>query len=221
MKTQLDFACEAVNQLCKSLAEQICEEIKNNDGIDFTEVKYGGATIDPTVLINAKLAKAVVGMDSAVDVEQKEKNLISLLITKHANKILKSAIQQVKQDAELQATVDLAKEKAKDPEVKRKRRVKIESAPVSVTSSFETVDTADSVVPESDATVAAVIEASQFVDTLSNQQQDVKDPFEAVLATDVTKTVEKKEIPKFDSMEDFLQAEKLKALAALSEDKLL
>ena len=196
--------CSSIKTLCDDLCAALTSHITENGASDFVTKSYGGSDIDPVVIMNSRIVNCLENLQAPdADFSAIESELIKLLIMKRSGLHLSKALMEVTEEkerlaAEQEQNAKLVKKIVADPEVKvrRQRRKKTASDVFVDSGTFNYLD----------------------VDTVSDDNQCtlvVDDPFTEIKAkeTDVVAPA-----PAPQTMEEFLQAEKLKALQALSDD---
>ena len=119
-KTETDVSVQndCIRMACANLAESLVEKNTEAQGRAFSGTVYGGKVLDPVVLLDFLVADKIRDLQGS--------DLLGLLVMKRAFVLFCKSVRESIKAARNKELVERAREVAKDPEVKKLRKRRIE-----------------------------------------------------------------------------------------------
>jgi len=214
-KSTASYINDAIRSLCKETGESLMCYVSDNSGDDFKVKRYGGVDIDPIIVFNSKIAKIVESLVDGDPIKEDdlERELLRLLILKRSGKIFAKALKEAEEEK-----VKLAKEESK----LAKKMAQISNDVKKVTNNPEVKKRRRSTKSEDQSSISATPISGVIDDHIFHELAEAEKVIEkttirqAPVSGDTTSVVT--DIVSVDSIEDFLEQEKLNAVNKIDDE---
>ena len=127
-KTETDVSVQndCIRMACANLAESLVEKNTEAQGRAFSGTVYGGKVLDPVDLLDFLVADKIRDLQGSDPSAKSEGDLLGLLVMKRAFVLFCKSVRESIKAARNKELVERAREVAKDPEVKKLRKRRIE-----------------------------------------------------------------------------------------------